>query len=105
MKVSYFFPATGGLNNVIIIPTGEEQLLKQAHTCQVLISRNNLINLLFRKGEDHPTLYICFRFLGGAVDEVGLQRGKQSSPLVIDSTNSLSVLGGRWEWCVGYSAT
>ena len=29
----------------------------------------------------------------------------KSSPLVIDSTNSLSVLGGRCKWCVGYSAT
>ena len=96
---------------------------EKTHTYQVLISRDNLINLIFRKSENHSSLNIFFCFFyrvrrgeGWKLStqrwyDVGRpQKGKEreeikSSPLVMDSTNSLSVLGGRRKWCVGYSAT
>ena len=44
--------------------------------------------------------------VGGKTTKGGRRKKKiKSSPLLMDSTNSLSVLGGRCEWCVGYSAT
>ena len=35
---------------------------KKVHTCQIVISRDDLINLVFRKSENYSALYIYFCF-------------------------------------------